>query len=118
MIFKIRQDPRVTPIGVRLRKWPLDELPQPINVLRGAISLEGLGPAVPEEAPRYATHVRCRLVEKPGLTRMWQVNGRSDLSRDETAPLDLGYAENWSFALDLQILSKTVSVLAHGSGAY
>jgi exopolysaccharide biosynthesis polyprenyl glycosylphosphotransferase len=118
VLFKIRRDPRVTAVGARLRKWSLDELPQLINVLRGEMSLVGPRPALPEEAARYAAHVRRRLIVKPGLTGMWQVNGRSDLSWDETVRLDLRYVENWSFALDLQILWKTVSVLLHGSGAY
>ena len=118
VLFKIRRDPRVTALGARLRKWSLDELPQLINVLRGEMSLVGPRPALPEEAAKYAAHVRRRLVVKPGVTGMWQVNGRSDLSWEETVRLDLRYVENWSFALDLQILWKTVSVMMHGSGAY
>jgi exopolysaccharide biosynthesis polyprenyl glycosylphosphotransferase len=118
VLFKIRRDPRVTAVGLRLRKWSLDELPQLINVLRGEMSLVGPRPALPEEAAKYADHVRRRLVVKPGLTGMWQVNGRSDLSWDETVRLDLRYVENWSFALDLQILWKTFSVIFRGSGAY
>jgi len=118
VLFKIRQDPRVTAIGARLRKWSLDELPQLINVLRGDMSLVGPRPALPEEAAAYAAHVRRRLVVKPGLTGMWQVNGRSDLSWEETVRLDLRYVENWSFALDLQILWKTFSVIFRGAGAY
>lgn len=118
VLFKIRRDPRVTALGARLRKWSLDELPQLINVLRGEMSLVGPRPALPEEAAQYAAHVRRRLVVKPGVTGMWQVNGRSDLSWEETVRLDLRYVENWSFALDLQILWKTVSVMMHGSGAY
>jgi len=118
VLFKIRKDPRITAIGARLRKSSLDELPQLINVLRGEMSLVGPRPALPEEAAKYADHVRRRLVVKPGLTGMWQVNGRSELTWDETVRLDLRYVENWSFALDLQILWKTVSVMLHGSGAY
>ena len=118
VLFKIRQDPRITAVGARLRKWSLDELPQLINVLRGEMSLVGPRPALPEEAARYADHVRRRLVVKPGLTGMWQVNGRSDLSWEETVRLDLRYVENWSFALDLQILWKTFSVIFRGAGAY
>jgi exopolysaccharide biosynthesis polyprenyl glycosylphosphotransferase len=118
MLFKIRRDPRITAIGARLRKSSLDELPQLINVLRGEMSLVGPRPALPEEAAKYADHVRRRLVVKPGLTGMWQVNGRSELSWEETVRLDLRYVENWSFALDLQILWKTVSVILRGSGAY
>jgi lipopolysaccharide/colanic/teichoic acid biosynthesis glycosyltransferase len=118
VLFKIRQDPRITAIGVRLRKSSLDELPQLINVLRGEMSLVGPRPALPEEAAKYADHVRRRLVVKPGLTGMWQVNGRSELSWDETVRLDLRYVENWSFALDLQILWKTWSAVIKGEGAY
>jgi exopolysaccharide biosynthesis polyprenyl glycosylphosphotransferase len=118
VLFKMRHDPRITAIGRSLRKWSVDELPQLINVFRGEMSLVGPRPALPDEAARYADHVRRRLVVKPGLTGMWQVNGRSDLSWDETVRLDLRYVENWSFALDLQILWKTFSVIFRGSGAY
>jgi exopolysaccharide biosynthesis polyprenyl glycosylphosphotransferase len=118
VLFKMRRDPRVTAIGARLRKWSVDELPQLINVLRGDMSLVGPRPALPDEAARYADHVRRRLVVKPGLTGMWQVNGRSNLSWDESVRLDIRYVENWSFALDLQILWKTFSVIFRGSGAY
>jgi exopolysaccharide biosynthesis polyprenyl glycosylphosphotransferase len=118
VLFKIREDPRVTAVGARLRKWSLDELPQLFNVLLGEMSLVGPRPALPDEAAEYATHVRRRLVVKPGITGMWQVNGRSDLSWDETVRLDLRYVENWSFALDLQILWKTFSVIFRGAGAY
>jgi exopolysaccharide biosynthesis polyprenyl glycosylphosphotransferase len=118
VLFKMRRDPRVTAVGAKLRKWSLDELPQLLNVLRGEMSLVGPRPALPEEAAVYADHVRRRLVVKPGLTGMWQVNGRSDLSWEESVRLDLRYVENWSFVLDLQILWKTVSVMVHGSGAY
>jgi exopolysaccharide biosynthesis polyprenyl glycosylphosphotransferase len=118
VLFKIRRDPRITAIGAKLRKSSLDELPQLINILRGEMSLVGPRPALPQEAAQYADHVRRRLVVKPGLTGMWQVNGRSELSWEETVRLDLRYVENWSFALDLQILWKTISVMLHGSGAY
>jgi exopolysaccharide biosynthesis polyprenyl glycosylphosphotransferase len=118
VLFKARNDPRVTVIGARLRKWSLDELPQLLNILRGEMSLVGPRPALPEEAAKYADHVRRRLVVKPGLTGMWQVNGRSDLSWEETVRLDLRYVENWSFALDVQILWKTFSVIFRGAGAY
>ena len=118
VLFKVREDPRITPVGARLRRWSLDELPQLFNVLRGEMSLVGPRPALPEEAAKYADHVRRRLVVKPGMTGMWQVNGRSDLSWEETVRLDLRYVENWSFALDLQILWKTFSVIFGGAGAY
>jgi len=82
------------------------------------MSLVGPRPALPDEAQKYAEHVHRRLVVKPGITGLWQVSGRSDLSWDESVRLDLRYVENWSFALDLQILWKTISVLVRRSGAY
>jgi exopolysaccharide biosynthesis polyprenyl glycosylphosphotransferase len=118
VLFKLRKDPRVTAVGVHLRRWSVDELPQLLNVFLGHMSLVGPRPALPDEAARYAEHVRRRLVVKPGLTGLWQVNGRSDLSWDESVRLDLRYVENWSFALDLQILWKTISVMMRRSGAY
>jgi exopolysaccharide biosynthesis polyprenyl glycosylphosphotransferase len=118
VLFKLRKDPRVTALGARLRRWSMDELPQLFNVFLGNMSLVGPRPAVPDEVAKYADHVRRRLVVKPGLTGLWQVNGRSDLSWEESVRLDLRYVENWSFALDLQIMWKTISALARGSGAY
>jgi exopolysaccharide biosynthesis polyprenyl glycosylphosphotransferase len=118
VLFKLRQDPRVTAVGAHLRRWSIDELPQLINVLLGDMSLVGPRPALPDETAQYADHVRRRLVVKPGLTGLWQVNGRSDLSWDESVRLDLRYVENWSFVLDLQIMWKTVSALLRGLGAY
>ena len=118
LLFKMRHDPRVTQPGAWLRRWSLDELPQLFNVLLGEMSLIGPRPQLPSEAARYGGDVRRRLAVKPGLTGLWQVNGRSDLSRDEAARLDLRYVENWSFALDLQILWKTCSAILKGRGAY
>jgi exopolysaccharide biosynthesis polyprenyl glycosylphosphotransferase len=118
VLFKLRKDPRVTAVGQHLRRLSLDELPQLFNVFLGQMSLVGPRPALPSEAENYAEHVRRRLVVKPGLTGLWQVNGRSDLSWEESVRLDLRYVENWSFALDLQILWKTISVMLRGSGAY
>jgi exopolysaccharide biosynthesis polyprenyl glycosylphosphotransferase len=118
VLFKLRDDPRVTTVGAYLRRWSIDEIPQLLNVFRGDMSLVGPRPALPDEAAKYADHVRRRLVVKPGVTGLWQVNGRSDLSWDESVRLDLRYVENWSFALDLQILWKTISVIVRGSGAY
>jgi exopolysaccharide biosynthesis polyprenyl glycosylphosphotransferase len=118
VLFKMRRDPRVTALGARLRKWSVDELPQLINVIRGEMSLVGPRPHPLDEAARYADDVRRRLVVKPGLTGLWQVSGRSDLSWEDSVRLDLRYVENWSFALDLQILWKTFSVIFRGSGAY
>jgi exopolysaccharide biosynthesis polyprenyl glycosylphosphotransferase len=118
VLFKIRDDPRITRVGGWLRRWSLDELPQLVNVLVGDMSLVGPRPALPQEAAQYGDHVRRRLAVKPGLTGLWQVSGRSDLSWDESVRLDLRYVENWSFVLDLQILWKTCSAVFRGSGAY
>ena len=98
-------------MGAWLRKWSVDELPQLINVVLGQMSLVGPRPALPDEAAQYADHVRRRLVVKPGLTGLWQVSGRSNLTWDESVRLDLRYVENWSFALDLQILWKTLAAV-------
>ena len=118
VLFKIRNDPRITTVGARLRRWSVDELPQLINVVRGDMSLVGPRPSLPDEAARYGDYVRRRLVVKPGITGLWQVNGRSDLSWEESVRLDLRYVENWSLVLDLQVLWKTCSAVLHGSGAY
>jgi exopolysaccharide biosynthesis polyprenyl glycosylphosphotransferase len=118
VLFKIREDPRITRIGSWLRRWSLDELPQLINVLTGDMSLVGPRPALPEEADLYHHHVRRRLAVKPGITGLWQVNGRSDLPWEEAVRLDLRYVENWTFMLDLQILWKTWSAIGSGAGAY
>jgi len=118
VLFKLRRDPRVTGVGAHLRRWSLDELPQLFNIFLGHMSLVGPRPALPDEADKYLEHVRRRLVVKPGLTGLWQVSGRSDLSWEESVRLDLRYVENWSFALDLQIIWKTLSVLVRRSGAY
>jgi exopolysaccharide biosynthesis polyprenyl glycosylphosphotransferase len=116
--FKMRRDPRVTTVGAQLRKWSMDELPQLFNILLGEMSLVGPRPALPDETARYAAHVHRRLAVRPGLTGLWQVSGRSDLTWDESVRLDLRYVENWSLALDLQILWKTFSVILSRSGAY
>jgi exopolysaccharide biosynthesis polyprenyl glycosylphosphotransferase len=118
VLFKMRKDPRITPVGDLLRRWSLDELPQLINVVRGDMSLVGPRPPLPDEVAKYLDHVRRRLAVKPGITGLWQVNGRSDLSWDESVRLDLRYVENWSLMLDLQILWKTCSAVVRGSGAY
>jgi len=118
LLFKMRKDPRITRVGKWLRRHSLDELPQLINVLVGDMSLVGPRPALPDETSAYGDHVRRRLAVKPGITGLWQVNGRSDLAWDEAVRLDVRYVENWSFVLDLQILWKTWSAVAHGDGAY
>ena len=118
LLFKIKDDPRVTRTGIWLRRFSLDELPQLFNVLAGQMSLVGPRPALPEEAARYGDYVRRRLAVRPGITGLWQVSGRSDLPWEEAVRLDLRYVENWSFALDLQILWKTWSAVTRGDGAY
>jgi exopolysaccharide biosynthesis polyprenyl glycosylphosphotransferase len=118
ILFKMRSDPRVTRVGQFLRKYSLDELPQLINVLFGHMSLVGPRPPLPREVARYETHVHRRLLVKPGLTGLWQISGRSDLSWEETVRLDLRYVENWSMASDLLILWKTARAVLAGSGAY
>lgn len=117
-MFKIRRDPRVTRVGRLLRRFSLDELPQLCNVLAGHMSLVGPRPPLPEEVERYdATELR-RLSVKPGLTGLWQVSGRSDLSWDETVALDLSYVDNWSYARDIGVLVRTVRAVVDGRGAY
>lgn len=118
LLFKLRHDPRVTRLGAILRRYSLDELPQLLNVLTGSMSLVGPRPPLPEEVAGYGDDVRRRLLVKPGLTGLWQVSGRSDLSWEESVRLDLRYVENWSMATDLMILWKTAHAVSHGSGAY
>jgi exopolysaccharide biosynthesis polyprenyl glycosylphosphotransferase len=118
VLFKIRKDPRVTKVGRWLRRHSLDELPQFFNVVIGDMSLVGPRPALPDETDSYGHHVRRRLAVKPGITGLWQVNGRSELPWDEAVRLDVRYVENWSLALDVQILWKTWSAVLHGNGAY
>ncbi|HEX5088995.1 MAG TPA: exopolysaccharide biosynthesis polyprenyl glycosylphosphotransferase [Nocardioides sp.] len=118
VLFKIRQDPRVTRVGAVLRKYSLDELPQLVNVLTGEMSLVGPRPALPEEVRGYSPDLCRRLVVKPGMTGLWQVSGRSDLSWEDTVRMDLQYVDNWSWSLDLSIAARTLgAVLAH-KGAY
>ena len=114
----MHRDPRVTRVVAKLRRWSLDELPQLFNVVLGDMSLVGPRPALPVEVAEYGDHMRRRLAVKPGITGLWQVSGRSDLAWDEAERLDLRYVENWSLALDLQILWKTLSAVTRGSGAY
>ncbi|MEO3869618.1 sugar transferase [Nonomuraea sp. B12E4] len=118
VLFKIRNDPRITRVGAKLRRYSLDELPQLLNVIRGEMSLVGPRPPLPDEVDQYGADVRRRLVVKPGMTGLWQVSGRSDLTWEESVRLDLRYVENWSLILDLQILWKTWSVVTRGEGAY
>ncbi|MGH4023611.1 MAG: sugar transferase [Pseudonocardiaceae bacterium] len=117
-LFKIRRDPRVTKVGSFLRRYSLDELPQLINVLLGDMSLVGPRPPLPAEVEKYGSDARRRLLVKPGLTGLWQVSGRSDLSWEETVQLDLRYVENWSLAMDAVIVWKTAGAVIGGRGAY
>ncbi|MFC5762486.1 sugar transferase [Actinacidiphila bryophytorum] len=118
LMFKMRRDPRVTAIGRLLRRCSLDELPQLLNVLRGEMSLVGPRPPLPEEVEHYDEVALRRLAVKPGLTGLWQVSGRSDLSWDETLALDLRYVDNWSLAGDLEVMTRTVRAVVDGRGAY
>jgi exopolysaccharide biosynthesis polyprenyl glycosylphosphotransferase len=118
LLFKIREDPRVTKVGAILRKYSLDELPQLFNVVLGSMSLVGPRPPLPTEVDQYSDEVSRRLLVKPGLTGLWQVSGRSDLSWDESVRLDLRYIENWTIAGDLKILAKTFGAVAGASGSY
>jgi exopolysaccharide biosynthesis polyprenyl glycosylphosphotransferase len=118
LLFKMRDDPRVTRVGRWLRRLSLDELPQLFNVLGGAMSLVGPRPPLPDEVALYESHVHRRLLVKPGLTGLWQISGRSDLPWEEAVRLDLRYVENWSLTLDLLILWKTCRAVLTHSGAY
>ena len=118
LLFKMRNDPRVTPVGRWLRRLSLDELPQLFNVLGGSMALVGPRPPLPGEVAKYDSSVSRRLLVKPGLTGLWQISGRSDLPWEEAVRLDLRYVENWSLALDLLILWKTGRAVLSRSGAY
>jgi exopolysaccharide biosynthesis polyprenyl glycosylphosphotransferase len=118
LMFKMHADPRITKVGGWLRRYSLDELPQLFNVLGGSMSLVGPRPPLPEEVERYGDDVRRRLLVKPGVTGLWQVSGRADLSWEESVRLDLRYVDNWSLAADLLILWKTARAVVRGSGAY
>lgn len=117
-LFKIRNDPRRTSIGKALRNTSLDELPQVLNILRGEMSWVGPRPPTPEEVATYSSWHLKRLDVTPGLTGLWQVSGRSDLSFDDMVKLDLYYAENWSLAVDIQIIMKTIPAVLKREGAY
>ncbi len=118
MLFKIRQDPRITPLGRILRKYSIDELPQLWNVVRGEMSLVGPRPPLPEEVAEYTAEPHRRLAVKPGLTGLWQVSGRSDLDWETSVRLDLTYVDNWSFLGDVDILRRTVGAVVGHRGAY
>jgi len=117
-LFKIKDDPRITPIGRFLRRTSFDEVPQLINVFRGEMSLVGPRPALPNEVAQYEEWQKERLAIKPGMTGLWQVRGRSDISFDEGVLMDLYYIENWSLRLYFQILLRTIPAVLFGRGAY
>jgi exopolysaccharide biosynthesis polyprenyl glycosylphosphotransferase len=118
VLFKIRDDPRVTRVGALLRRYSLDELPQLWNVVRGEMSLVGPRPPLPREVIGYSADATRRLRVKPGMTGLWQVSGRSDLSWEESLRLDLRYVDNWSLASDATILWRTWRAVIGRSGAY
>jgi exopolysaccharide biosynthesis polyprenyl glycosylphosphotransferase len=118
LLFKIREDPRVTPVGRILRRFSIDELPQFINVLRQEMSVVGPRPPLRREVEAYDNDVQRRLLVKPGVTGLWQVSGRSDLSWDRSVRLDLSYVDNWSMVSDLLIIAKTVEAVFQRKGAY
>jgi exopolysaccharide biosynthesis polyprenyl glycosylphosphotransferase len=117
LLFKIRDDPRVTPVGRILRRFSIDELPQFINVLRQEMSVVGPRPPLRREVEAY-DDVQRRLLVKPGVTGLWQVSGRSDLSWDRSVRLDLSYVDNWSMVSDILIIAKTVRAVFQRKGAY
>lgn len=118
-VYKIQNDPRVTAIGRLLRKTSLDELPQFFNVLKGEMSLVGPRPPIPYEVDAYEIWHRRRILEvKPGITGLWQVEGRSRIKFDEMVRLDLRYAQTWSPWLDIKILLRTPQAVLRGNGAY
>ncbi|MQY24839.1 sugar transferase [Nocardia aurantia] len=118
VFFKMKDDPRVTPVGKVIRKYSLDELPQFFNVLRGEMSVVGPRPQVRREVDSYDGVMWRRLLVKPGLTGLWQVSGRSNLSPEDSMNLDLSYVENWSMVLDLLLVSRTLGAVLRGEGAY
>lgn len=116
-VFKIRHDPRITRVGRWLRRSSIDELPQLVNVLFGEMSLVGPRPPLPDEVARYQPWQRRRLSMKPGLTCIWQVSGRSRLDFETWMRLDLEYIDNWSLALDVKLLARTIPAVLSGDGA-
>jgi exopolysaccharide biosynthesis polyprenyl glycosylphosphotransferase len=118
VLFKMRNDPRVTRVGRVLRRWSLDELPQLWNVLRGDMSLVGPRPPIPSEVARYADGIHRRLLVKPGMTGLWQVSGRAELLWEEAVRLDLHYVEHWSLSMDAVILGRTCMAVVRQRGAY
>ncbi len=117
-LFKMKADPRITRVGRFLRRWSLDELPQIVNVYKGEMSLVGPRPPLPREVDKYCSEHFCRLKGLPGITGLWQVSGRSNLSFEEMVKLDKYYLDNWSLRLDLTIMFKTIAVVLGRNGAY
>ena len=118
IMFKMANDPRITRIGAFLRKTSIDELPQLFNVLRGDMSLVGPRPPLPSEVAQYEPRVMGKFAVRPGITGLWQISGRSNLSWDETVHLDLSYAQHRSLTLDAWIMLQTVPALLRHEGAY
>jgi exopolysaccharide biosynthesis polyprenyl glycosylphosphotransferase len=118
VLFKMHNDPRITRVGRLMRRWSFDELPQLFDVIRGNMSLVGPRPPLPREVEQYPPDMHRRLLVRPGLTGLWQVSGRSDLSFDEAIRMDLYYVDNWSIVGDVIIILKTVRAVLKGSGAY
>jgi lipopolysaccharide/colanic/teichoic acid biosynthesis glycosyltransferase len=116
VLFKVKNDPRITPLGRLLRKYSLDELPQFFNVLRGEMSLVGPRPPLASEVEKYELEHLRRLEVPPGLTGLWQVQARQDASFEKYIALDTAYVENWSFWLDMKILWRTAEVVLRGTG--
>lgn len=118
VMFKMREDPRITPVGRILRRYSIDELPQFINVLTRDMSVVGPRPPLRREVEAYDGHIKRKLLVKPGVTGLWQTSGRANLSWDKAVRLDLSYVDNWSMVTDLWIILKTISVVVRGEGAY
>ena len=118
VMFKLKKDPRVTRVGGLIRRYSIDELPQLINIIKGDMSLIGPRPPLPREVERYSEEEMRRLRVRPGLTGLWQVSGRSNLSWEETVRLDLYYIDNWSPLQDLAILARTIHAVVASRGAY
>jgi lipopolysaccharide/colanic/teichoic acid biosynthesis glycosyltransferase len=116
-VFKIRDDPRITRLGRFLRKHSLDELPQIINVLRGDMSIVGPRPPLPSEVKQYQAWQRRRLSVRPGVTCIWQVSGRNQISFDDWMYLDMRYIDHWSLGQDVKLVLQTVPIVVNGRGA-
>lgn len=115
---KLKQDPRVTPLGLSMRKTSIDELPQLINILKGEMSFVGPRPIVTAEVPKYGEVIGHYLRARPGLTGPWQISGRNDVTYETRVALDSDYVEGWTFRRDLTIIAKTVRVVMSARGCY